>query len=196
MNCLGQGVREHQVQEHSPVNIGSIKQNEAGIFIGRVSTLTIAVTIALREVRSANPKAPRYEIHALNQASRSWVQVGALFELTARETGEAFLNGKIDDPSLTQPLYVSAFRQEDGSYNIVWQRPQRRRDVAAALAPKDNDDTLPPLPGMEEGAGVEHHSPEVDGLGESTGGGFGAAAPARGRGRRAQSPESEPALTE
>lgn len=177
------------------MNIGSIKQNEAGIFIGRVSTLTIAVTIALREVRSANPKAPRYEIHALNQASRSWVQVGALFELTARETGEAFLNGKIDDPSLTQPLYVSAFRQEDGSYNIVWQRPQRRRDVAAAMAPKDNEDALPPLPGMEEGAG-EQQGAEIDGLGASTGGEFAPASRDRSRGRKAQDPQTVGASSE
>ena len=136
------------------MNIGSIKQNEAGIFIGRVSTLTVSVTIALREVRSTNPRAPRYEIHALNTASRAWVQVGALFELTARETGEAFLNGKIDDPSLAQPLYISAFRQDDGSYNIVWQRPQRRRDVTAAMTPKDTDDALPPLPGSPPPVGV------------------------------------------
>ena len=119
------------------MNIGSIKQNEAGIFIGRVSTLTVSVTVALREVRSNNPRAPRYEIHALNTVSRAWVQVGALFELTARETGEAFLNGKIDDPSLAQPLYISAFRQEDGSYNIVWQRPQRRRNRLFQLGHED-----------------------------------------------------------
>lgn len=42
------------------MNIGSIKQNDAGIFIGRVSTLTVSMTIALREVRSVNPKAPKY----------------------------------------------------------------------------------------------------------------------------------------
>ena len=147
------------------MNIGSIKQNEAGIFLGRVSTLAVTMTIALREVRSANPKAPKYEVHALNTASREWVQVGALFELFATGTGEAFLNGRIDDPSLAQPLYVSAFRQADGSYNVVWQRPQKRRDVAAALAPK-GDDALPPLPGSEDapaGAPVTG-----DGLGEST----------------------------
>jgi len=178
------------------MNIGSIKQNDGGIFLGRVSTLTVAITIALREVRSTNPKAPRYEIHALNQASRSWVQVGALFELTARETGEAFLNGKIDDPSLSQPLYVSAFRQDDGSYNIVWQRPQRRRDVAAAMAAKETEDGLPPLPGMDEGASAPKES--ADPLGESTAGDFGGEAPARGRGgRRAQAEEArEPAMAE
>ena len=177
------------------MNIGSIKQNEAGIFIGRVSTLTVSVTVALREVRSNNPRAPRYEIHALNTVSRAWVQVGALFELTARETGEAFLNGKIDDPSLAQPLYISAFRQEDGSYNVVWQRPQRRRDVTAAMAPKDNEEGLPPLPGMED-AGTAQDAPSGgapagDGLGESTAEEFGGApaGAARGRGRRGAASE-------
>ncbi|RDE04264.1 DUF736 domain-containing protein [Sphingomonas aracearum] len=174
------------------MNIGSIKQNDAGIFIGRVSTLTVVMTIALREVRSANPKAPKYEVHALNQASRSWVQVGALFELTASATGEAFLNGRIDDPSLAQPLYISAFRQQDGSYNLVWQRPQRRRDVTAAMAPKGGDDGLPPFPGTEDGTGAgEPAGTASDGLGESTAGdAFGGApeTPAKGGRRRAAQP--------
>ena len=162
------------------MNIGSIKQNEAGIYIGRVSTLAVAMTIALREVRSVNPKAPKYEIHALNTVSRTWVQVGALFELASNATGETFLNGKIDDPSLAQPLYVSAFRQDDGSYNVVWSRPSRKRDVAAAMATRA-DDGLPPLPGeAEEDAGTGAGEPAGgrsrrgrragtdDGLGEST----------------------------
>src|SRR3546814_1440828 len=87
------------------------------------------MTIALREVHSANPKAPKFEVLALS-ASRAWVQVGALFELFSNGTGEAFLNGKIEDPSLTAPLYISAFSQEDGSYNVVWSRPTRRRELA------------------------------------------------------------------
>ena len=146
------------------MNIGSIKQNDGGVFVGRISTLTVAITIALREVRSANPKAPKYEVLALNSASRSWVQVGALFELASNSTGETFLNGKIDDPSLAQPLYVSAFRQDDGSYNVVWSRPTRRRDPAIAAAPR-GEDAMPPVPGMDSG---DEAQVQADGLGEST----------------------------
>ena len=96
------------------MNIGSIKQNDAGIFMDRISTLAVAMTIALKPVHSANPRAPRYEIHALTP-SRTWVQVGAFFELTSTNTGEAFLNGRIDDPSLAQPLQVSARSEEHTS---------------------------------------------------------------------------------
>ncbi|WP_337847791.1 DUF736 domain-containing protein [Sphingomonas sp.] len=144
------------------MNIGTIKQNEAGVYVGKIATLTIAMVIALRPVQSVNPKAPKFEVLALS-ASRAWVQVGALFELFSNGTGEAFFNGKIEDPSLAAPLYISAFRQEDGSYNVVWSRPTRRRDLAAEMAPK-GDDALPPLPGEGEAPA----EPTEAGLGQSS----------------------------
>lgn len=144
------------------MNIGSIKQNEDGIYVGRIATLALAMTIALREVHSANPKAPKYEVMALS-ASRVWVRVGALFELFSNGTGEAFLNGKLEDPSFAAPLYISAFRQDDGSYNLVWSRPTRRRDLAAEMAPKA-DDSLPPLPGRDDAPA----EPAQAGLGQSS----------------------------
>ncbi|MDG6745967.1 DUF736 domain-containing protein, partial [Staphylococcus aureus] len=96
------------------MNIGTITQNASGTYTGKISTLTVAIVIALRTVQSTNPRAPKFEILALS-AARQWVQVGALFELASNSTGETFLNGKIEDPSLDKPLYISAFRQEDGS---------------------------------------------------------------------------------
>ena len=145
------------------MNIGQIKQNDAGIFMGRISTLAVAMTIALKPVASNNPKAPRFEIHALTPA-RKWIQVGALFELFSNNTGEAFLNGKIDDPSMTAPLQISAFSQDDGSYNLVWSRPTRRRDVTAQLAAKQDD-----MPAFDMGEGpTGSDGATTDGLGEST----------------------------
>lgn len=165
------------------MNIGTITQNASGTYTGKISTLTLAIVIALRTVQSANPRAPKFEILALS-AARQWVQVGSLFELSSNATGESFLNGKIEDPSLDKPLYISAFRQEDGSYNIVWSRPTRRRD-----APTDAvaaDDSLPPLPG----AGETAPPASGDGLGESSAeGAFGGDAPAAGGRRRGRTPE-------
>jgi hypothetical protein len=108
-----------------------------------------------------------------------------LFELSSNSTGETFLNGKIEDPSLDKPLYISAFRQEDGSYNIVWSRPTRRRD-----APTDAvaaDDGLPPLPGADEPAAPAPAG--GDGLGESSADGAFGGEPAQGGGRRRRTPE-------
>ncbi len=166
------------------MNIGSIKQNEAGTYIGKIATLALAMTIALRPVHSTNPKAPKYEVMALSQA-RTWVKVGALFELFATNTtGAAFLNGKLEDPSFAAPLYISMFQQDDGSYNVVWNRPNRRRDVTAEIAAK-TDDSLPPLPG--EGDGEAPVQKTETGLGQSSAEhAFGGDAGDANRGKRKQ----------
>jgi len=165
------------------MNIGTITQNASGTYTGKISTLTVAIVIALRTVQSANPRAPKFEILALS-AARQWVQVGALFELASNSTGETFLNGKIEDPSLDKPLYISAFRQEDGSYNIVWSRPTRRREAPTDTAAAD--DALPPLPGTEAAAPFAG----ADGLGESSAeGAFGGEPQASGGRRRSRTPE-------
>ncbi|MGO4168827.1 DUF736 domain-containing protein [Novosphingobium sp. YAF33] len=172
------------------MNIGSIAKNAAGHLVGRVSTLTVELTIALRPVHSANPNAPKFEVMALS-AARAWVRVGALFELASRESGLIFYNGKIEDPSFAQPLYVSLFQQQDGSYNVVWSRPSRRRELPAEIA-MPADEGLPPLPG-DDAAQAGQREPE--GLGASTAGddfgGDDAQAPAQGRrGRRQRAVET------
>jgi len=118
------------------MNIGTIHANERGHLTGSIATLTVAMSFALRGVESGNAKAPRYEICTRNPAGVH-VQIGALWEQTSKATGECFLQGRIDDPSMARPLAISAFRQNDGSYNVAWMRPQRRS--GAAFAPSAND---------------------------------------------------------
>lgn len=146
------------------MNIGTLKQTASGTYTGRISSMKTSLTLALRAVNSPNERAPKYEIFGLSKA-REWVQIGALFELESNRTGDAFLNGKIDDPSFPAPLYISAFAQQDGSYNIVWNRPNPRRNADAALA-RRTANTLPPLPGETAGAPAE--GADSTGLGEST----------------------------
>ena len=119
------------------MNIGTINANERGNMSGTIATLAVAMNFALRPIESRNPKAPRFEICVRNPAGVH-VQVGALWEQTSKATGECFLQGRIDDPSMKRPLAISAFRQTDGSYNVAWMRPQRRTaDPFAAV----NDNT-------------------------------------------------------
>ena len=47
------------------MNIGTLKKNEAGIYMGRITTLSIAVFVALSPVNSTNEKAPSYDVMAL-----------------------------------------------------------------------------------------------------------------------------------
>ncbi|MGF7156204.1 DUF736 domain-containing protein [Novosphingobium gossypii] len=159
------------------MNIGSLKANDEGTLVGRIVTLGFNAVVALREVNSSNDRAPAYDMMGLSADRRTWVKIGALWEYTSNETGEAFLSGRIDDPSLEKPLDVAMFRQEDGTLNVSWRRPQRRR----AAPSFGSNDALPPMPpaGSDEGAdsiGSGSGSGAMsggDGLGEST-------APARG----------------
>ena len=154
------------------MNIGTIKKNAAGQLIGQVSTLAVTLTVGLRGVMSNNPRAPKFEIVALN-AARQWVVVGALFELTANATGESFYQGKIDDPSMANPLYIALFAQEDGSFNVAWQRPTRRRASTLEAADYGEGDMFD---GADNRGGPEDRG--GDGLGESTADG-----PRKGKGK-------------
>ena len=160
------------------MNIGTLKKNEAGIYMGRITTLSIAVFVALQAVNSTNEKAPAYDVMALAADKRSWVKVGALWAFSSNSTGEEFLSGRIDDPSMDKPIEVQLFRQDDGSYNVAWRRPVRRASLPSITGGGESDE-LPALPGGDDkdpsGSGAS--APTGDGLGEST------APDAKGRGK-------------
>jgi len=148
------------------MNIGNLKLNEQGIPVGRIVTLGFNAVVALREVNSTNDKAPAFDVMGLSADRRTWVKIGALWEYTANGTGDSFFSGRLDDPTLAAPLDVAAFPQEDGSYNVSWRRPQRKREMPAM----GNDSALPPMPpaGPEDDLGADQQQPARDGLGEST----------------------------
>ena len=150
------------------MNIGTLKANADGVHIGRIVTMAFAATIALREFVSTNERAPAFDVMALSADRRSWVKVGALWEYTSNETGEVFLSGRIDDPSLDKPIDVALFRQNDDSYNVAWRRPQRKRTLPGMVGESDGE--LPPLTATATGGEPEQAGGTTggDGLGEST----------------------------
>ncbi|MDO6415356.1 DUF736 domain-containing protein [Sphingomonas sp. BIUV-7] len=114
------------------MNIGEFKMSN-GRLLGSIATRTIDLPrLGLRPVESSNDKAPTYEIVALNVGNR-WVQVGALWEAVANSTGETFLQGSIDDPSLPEPLPVALFGTDQDGMRVAWRRPQRRDDFGPAI---------------------------------------------------------------
>ncbi len=119
-------------------NIGEFKKNANGFYMGSIVTLAVSMTLALREVHNPNPNAPRYEIHA-KSTSGAWFKVGALWEKVGGETGEAFLTGSIDDPSMDKTLYIACFMQRDGNYAIAWSRPRRAKNALPVQAEQDGD---------------------------------------------------------
>lgn len=114
------------------MNIGEFKSVN-GRLLGWIATRTFDLPrLGLREVESTNDRAPVYEILALNVGNR-WVQIGALWEAVAKNTtGEIFLQGSIDDPSMPEPLPIALFGSEADGFRIAWRRPQPR-DAFAPL---------------------------------------------------------------
>lgn len=138
------------------MNIGEFR-NVDGRLIGSIATRTIDLPqIGLRPVDSQNDKAPAYEVVALN-VGRRWVQIGALWEASANATGELFLQGSLDDPSLSEPLPIALFGSLEEGYRVAWRRPQRREDFGASVRNRRS--------GAQDGAGSA-----ADGFGESTAG--------------------------
>lgn len=121
------------------MNIGEFKQTN-GRIMGSIATRTIDLPrLGLRSVESTNDRAPVFEIVALNVGNR-WVQIGALWEAIAKHsTGEAFLQGTIDDPSLPEPLPVALFGNDTEGYRVAWRRPQRRDDFGPAIRTARSD---------------------------------------------------------
>jgi uncharacterized protein (DUF736 family) len=109
------------------MNIGSFKSVN-GQLLGSVATASIDLPrLGLRPLESDNDKAPAFEIMVLNVAKR-WVQIGALWEATSNASGEVFYQGKLDDPSLSEPLQVMLFGNNEEGFRVVWNRPAARRE--------------------------------------------------------------------
>ena len=108
------------------MNIGEFKSIN-GRLQGSIATRTIDLPkLGLRQVQSSHERAPVFEILALNVGNR-WVQVGALWEAVAKNTtGEVFLQGSIDDPSLSEPLPIALFGTVEEGFRVAWRRPQPR----------------------------------------------------------------------
>ncbi len=148
------------------MNIGEFK-NVDGRLMGSIATRTIDLPkIGLRAVESHNDKAPAYEVVALN-VGRRWVQIGALWQASSNTSGEMFLQGSLDDPSLPEPLPIALFGSDEDGYRVAWRRAQRRDDFGSGGRMSRRDDA------MSSGAGSASSAGQ-GGFGESTAGNGGA----------------------
>jgi uncharacterized protein (DUF736 family) len=107
------------------MNIGQLKPNAAGIFLGKIQTATLDLAIGLRAIESRNPAAPKFDVMVRNRTGQ-FLPIGGLWEKTANNGAGTFLQGQIDDPSFEAPLSIALFAQDDGSLNVAWSRPRRR----------------------------------------------------------------------
>lgn len=146
------------------MNIGEIKPVN-GRLQGHIATRTIDLPkVGLRPVQSMHERAPVFEVVALN-VGRRWVQVGALWEATANKTGESFLQGSIDDPSLSEPLPIALFGSDAEGYRIAWRRREMRDNFGGGeRSPREQGN------GSEMAGGFGESTADADGsyMGETS----------------------------
>jgi uncharacterized protein (DUF736 family) len=102
------------------MNIGKL-QHKDGAYTGTVQTFTgssLAVRIALTDLKG---------VDYLVTSADGETELGVAWNKVGEERGTKYISVKLDSPFLPAPVYCSLFTQKDGSYNLVWTRPDPRK---------------------------------------------------------------------
>ena len=141
-------------------------RNVNGALVGFIACGEIDLPRArLKPISSNNPRAPKFEVEAINRNGR-WVPYGALFEATAiNTTGEIFYSGELDDQSWRFPMQVALFGTAEEGFRASWRRDDMARPAGGrAQRSRSGDDDE----GGERSFGGGERGPAGGGFGGST----------------------------
>jgi uncharacterized protein (DUF736 family) len=102
--------------------IGTFKQIDQDEFVGEINTLKLRLqgVHILPVSRPSDSDRPSHRIRF------GRVDLGAAWQKRSEE-GRDYLSVKLDDPSLSEPIYANLFKDEDGeAFSLIWSRPTRR----------------------------------------------------------------------
>ncbi len=101
--------------------IGTFTKNENGAgFTGAVKTLTLNVKAKFTATEGDSERGPDFRIFA------GRTEIGAAWKKTSNEK-RSYLSVRLDDPSLAAPILANLCEMENGEYDLIWSRPNRRR---------------------------------------------------------------------
>jgi len=101
--------------------IGNFKM-VSGELRGQIVTLALqakSVRIVAEDNTSGNAPTHRVLIGE--------VEIGAAWKKHTQDD-RPYLSVKLDDPTFTAAIFAQLFEAEDGSHDLVWNRPSRRND--------------------------------------------------------------------
>ncbi len=111
-----------------------------GNLIGYIASGEVDLPRArLRPISSRNPRAPKFELEAMNRSGR-WVPYGGLFLAIAKHTtGEIFYSGELDDNGWSNPFQIALFGTVEQGFRASWRRDDPVRGSRGARN-RDRDD--------------------------------------------------------
>jgi uncharacterized protein (DUF736 family) len=98
------------------MNIGKF-QHQDGAYTGKVQTF--AGGIVEMRIAPTDQKGVDYRV----MVAGGDIELGAAWNKVSKEKGTKYVSVKLDSPFTPQPAWCSLFKQSDGSYNLVWNRP-------------------------------------------------------------------------
>ena len=114
------------------MNIGKF-QHQDGLYTGTVQTVTgtsLAVRIAPTDIDGID--------YIVTLAGET--ELGVAWNKIGKEKGTNYISVKLDSPFLAAPVYCSLFTQKDGSHNLVWTRPDPRKQKKNQTADDQADE--------------------------------------------------------
>jgi uncharacterized protein (DUF736 family) len=99
--------------------IGKFTKSGEG-FTGGVTTLTLDAKVQIKPAEKTSEKAPDYRLVS------GGAEIGAAWSKKSAEN-RSYLSVRLDDPSLPAPILANLCEMENGEYDLIWSRPNRRR---------------------------------------------------------------------
>ncbi len=100
--------------------IGKFTKSGEG-FTGSVMTLTLDAKVQIKPAEKTSEKAPDFRVYAQG------AEIGAGWSKKSAENRN-YLSVRLDDPSLPGPILANLCEMENGEYDLIWSRPNRRRN--------------------------------------------------------------------
>jgi uncharacterized protein (DUF736 family) len=103
-------------------------QHENGVYVGSIQTVTgsnLSVRIARTDLKGID--------YLITQAGTA-VELGVAWNNVSKEKGTKYVSVKLDSPFLPASVWCSLFEQKDGTYNLVWNRPDPTKSKKAEQA--------------------------------------------------------------
>ncbi len=99
--------------------IGSFKKASSELR-GEIFTLTLqAKAVRIVPLDNVTGNSPSHRV-LLGEA-----EIGAAWTKRTNDD-RPFLSVKLDDPSFIAPIFTQLYDNDDGTYDLIWNRPQRR----------------------------------------------------------------------